>query len=162
MAGSEKPSPTSAIDRARFLDVTLGVPRRYEAMKEAAVVDAYGQIYEGEQEDDKRYLSWRGSTMCQIQIGMSCCNRSDFFFFFLMTRPPPRSPLFPHPTLFQSRSSRKGGRQEKGVLDGAAPVFQVFSRGLPGSILFLPSIKPPPPLDGGKRWGFVPAVKPGS
>src|SRR5256885_13694460 len=25
-----------------------------------------------------------------------------FFFFFLMIRPPPKSPLFPHPTLFRS------------------------------------------------------------
>src|SRR5256885_13249012 len=28
--------------------------------------------------------------------------KSNFFFFFLMIRPPPRSPLFPSPTLFRS------------------------------------------------------------
>src|SRR2546429_9591217 len=32
-------------------------------------------------------------------------------FFFLMTRPPPKSPLFPHPTLFRPR----GYPREKGV-----------------------------------------------
>src|ERR1019366_2710083 len=32
---------------------------------------------------------------------------SFFFFFFLMIRRPPRSPLFPSPTLFRSPSSAK-------------------------------------------------------
>src|SRR2546423_15333039 len=31
---------------------------------------------------------------------------TSFLFFFLMIRPPPRSTLFPHPTLFRSRVLR--------------------------------------------------------
>src|SRR2546430_4826254 len=44
-----------------------------------------------------------------------CFSRSPSvpFFFFLMFRRPPRSPLFPSPTLFRS-DGRSGGRSRRG------------------------------------------------
>src|SRR3712207_9015991 len=51
-------------------------------------------------------------------------------FFFLMIRPPPRSPLFPYPTLFRS-----SGRREACPSIGRLPLH-VCGRGRPG--------RPPP------------------
>src|SRR5260370_32914344 len=42
------------------------------------------------------------------------------FFFFLMIRPPPRSPLFPSPTLFRSPGTAPEYRQR---------IFEKFFRG---------------------------------
>src|SRR2546429_7302683 len=44
---------------------------------------------------------------------VSCClsvGHDFFFFFFLMIRRPPRSPLFPYPTLFRSPAARGARR----------------------------------------------------
>src|SRR2546430_9881937 len=37
----------------------------------------------------------------------------SLFFFFLMIRRPPRSPLFPYPTLFRSRGDRRRGDEQR-------------------------------------------------
>src|SRR5256885_15407521 len=43
------------------------------------------------------------------------------FFFFLMIRRPPRSTLFPSPTLFRSREPREPGRERQRPGDSGEP-----------------------------------------
>src|SRR2546427_6752831 len=47
--------------------------------------------------------SFRGcGHLCVVCWMFSAASLRSFFFFFLMLRRPPRSPLFPYPTLFRS------------------------------------------------------------
>src|SRR3712207_9169507 len=42
-----------------------------------------------------------------LYASVSGCVHADLLFFFLMIRRPPRSTLFPYPTLFRSPSTRR-------------------------------------------------------
>src|SRR2546430_13093033 len=60
-----------------------------------------------------------------------------FFFFFLMNRQPPRSPLFPYPTLFRSLRQGVLDRDDREGIEQAPPERDHLGR---RTVVFLQSV----------------------